>query len=349
MSPAISLFLDFLRVFAAVGVVLVHSGTTQFAPKWSIDPNAGHHYVVIFFVLSGYVIAHGSYSRQQSAKEYAIARIARLYSVLLPALLVTAVLLSIGRPINPSFYAAFDRGHEPVRFALSLGFINEIWWVSAAPPTNLPLWSLSYEFWYYCLFGVWVYARTRLLATILSLGVAVVAGPKILLLLPVWLAGVVAYRIAARSRVNGNVAVLGLISTTTLATLWFIMDIAFPARIGHPPYYFSNAYASDFVLGALLAGMIFFFHHASGGWRFPQCFELPIRSGAKATFSLYLIHYPLLVFIGATLPYNHWDRVQSGLLLLGILALALLLSRFTESWHKPLAAWLHRRLIVAAP
>lgn len=77
MNPATSLLLDLLRMLAAGGVLLVHAGTTQFAPGWVIDPDAGHRCVAIFFVLSGYVIAHAAFSRKQTAADYAIARLAR--------------------------------------------------------------------------------------------------------------------------------------------------------------------------------------------------------------------------------------------------------------------------------
>jgi hypothetical protein len=40
--------------------------------------------------------------------------------------------------------------------------------------------------WYYILFGLWCYRRSR----VLLLACAVLAGPRVLLLLPVWLLGV---------------------------------------------------------------------------------------------------------------------------------------------------------------
>jgi len=57
------------------------------------------------------------------------------------------------------------------------------------PVWNPPYWSLCYEVWYYALFGAAVYlppARRMLWLVLL----AAIAGPRILLLLPVWLAGV---------------------------------------------------------------------------------------------------------------------------------------------------------------
>jgi peptidoglycan/LPS O-acetylase OafA/YrhL len=348
MNPATSLFLDLLRVFAAVGVVLVHTGTTRFSPVLALDPAVGHYCVVVFFVLSGYVIAHATFSRPQTVASYAIARLARLYSVLLPALLISAALLIAGRAINPAFYASFDRGHEPLRFGLSLVFLNESWSLSAAPPTNSPLWSLAYEFWYYALFGAWVFTRSRLAAALLCAGIAVLIGPKILLLLPAWLLGVAAQRLAGRARLHPSAAKVGLGATLAAIALWLRYGGPFPGKVGYPPYFFSNAWISDFVLGVLVASLIVFFHQASAQWRFPSVVSVPIRSGANMTFSLYLLHHPILVFLAAALTYDHTSRTQTGLLLITLFLLVALVSAVTEARRHTLAGWLRRALDVAS-
>src|ERR1044072_2413928 len=136
LKSATSIFLDLLRVIAAAGGVFVHTGTPRFSSLFALAPSAGHHCVVIFFVLSGFVISHATLSKHRPATSYIVARLARLYSGLGPALLISAGLLTLARFFNAEYYAHYDRGHETVRFLLSLFYLNEVWWLSAAPPTN---------------------------------------------------------------------------------------------------------------------------------------------------------------------------------------------------------------------
>jgi peptidoglycan/LPS O-acetylase OafA/YrhL len=342
MTSATSLFLDFLRVVAAFGVVLVHTAITQFSPVFALGPDYGHRFVIVFFVLSGYVISFSTFSRAQTAQNYAIARLSRLYSVLVPALLISAILLLIGRSINPDFYARLSRGHEVLRFGLSLTFFNEMWAFSAAPPTNTPLWSLAYEFWYYAIFGVWVFARQRISAVLLSLGIAALIGPKIILLLPVWLLGVATERFGTRFRIPPGIALTGLVGVLVALTIASRRLGSIPGEVGYPLFYFSNAWASDFVLGTLVAALILCFQHASVRWSFPAWLGAPIRHGANLTFSLYLLHYPILVFLAATLPYDHASRMTVALLLIGLLLIVALISAVTEARRRNLADCLRR-------
>ena len=121
---------------------------------------AAHAAVVVFFVISGYVIAFTAARRDAGPRHYAVARLSRLYSVLLPALLITAVIEMVGVASNPAVAARYVHAYSWARYGLSAVFGNESGWWSAAPPINSPLWSLSYEFWYYTLFGLWMYRRS---------------------------------------------------------------------------------------------------------------------------------------------------------------------------------------------
>lgn len=147
MKPYPSVFLEILRIGAALGVVCAHFGQTKFSPDHSHFASIGRLLVVIFFILSGYIIAFRS-ARCTSFEDYALARVSRLISCLWPCLIISAMLLWLGVAINPDFYSEFSRGHEAIRFLLIATFLNESWWLSAAPPTNSPPWSLAYEFWY---------------------------------------------------------------------------------------------------------------------------------------------------------------------------------------------------------
>ena len=330
MNPAVSNFLNLLRFLSAVGVVLVHMGTTGFSSFPGIPVRFGHFCVIIFFVLSGYVIAYTTAARHRSGVDYAIARLSRIYSVLVPALVLTGLLLLLGRSLSADFYHRFDRGHELVRFALSLGNLQESWWLSAAPPTNSPLWSLAYEFWFYAAFGVFHFAGSRVWRLSMLLVCALLAGPKIMLLLPVWLLGVACFALQEKARCTPVFARMGLVAIVAglAAQLWFGLDA--PFVVGSPPFYFSNAFLSDFAEGIAVAVTILLVRDA-----FPMVAPRGriasfARAGADASFSLYVLHHPLLVFMAATLAYDHqgWLPVAAGLAV--VLAVAFGFSALTE-------------------
>src|SRR5687768_14024227 len=96
ISSSTSLFLDFLRLTAAFGVVLGHLGNTGLAPSADQLRGYGEVFVTAFFVLSGYVIAATASKGNTDGISYVAARLARLWTVALPCLLLSFCLEWIG-------------------------------------------------------------------------------------------------------------------------------------------------------------------------------------------------------------------------------------------------------------
>jgi peptidoglycan/LPS O-acetylase OafA/YrhL len=92
MSLGLSLYLDLLRFGLAVLVWVGHSTSHVYTghpfPLW-FTYDYGRTAVMGFFVLSGFVIAHVSQGAESSPSLYAVARVSRLYSIVIPALLLT--------------------------------------------------------------------------------------------------------------------------------------------------------------------------------------------------------------------------------------------------------------------
>ena len=105
MTSALSLYLDALRFAAAIAVFLSHYGAGRISGGlfWRFT-DYGHTAVLVFFVLSGFVIASVTATRERSLEDYALSRLARLYSVMLPAFIITALLDYLGNAINPTLY-----------------------------------------------------------------------------------------------------------------------------------------------------------------------------------------------------------------------------------------------------
>ncbi|MBC8008562.1 MAG: acyltransferase, partial [Burkholderiales bacterium] len=299
ISPTVSLVLDFLRVGSALLVVVYHLPNYGFAADFRGGNSFGHLMVVVFFVLSGYVVAAAEErERTRGAWAYAVARVSRIFSVLWPVLLVVGgiewVLAHTAGSLRPE---DFSRDGAGARYALTAVMANEVWWWSSAPLLMGPAWSLAYEVYYYALYGIacapW---RWRTKGALLGLGLLVI-GPKACLLAPAWFLGVALYRWgdAVRPSVAGGWAGIGAgvgLGAWALASGWY-----FPGYPAEAPLYFSNSWVSDLVF-AISPGLVIW--GASGLVRTPGWLariEGPIRGLAAVSFTLYLMHRPLLALV----------------------------------------------------
>lgn len=356
MSRSLSVYLDLLRFLAALAVFVLHasferfSGGLPFLWRFAIF---GNDAVMLFFVLSGFVIAHVATREAASPHSYAAARLARLWSVCVPALLLTMLVDAIGIRLAPQLYdfSLYGYAHPVARTIASLLFTNELWFWSLQPFSNTPYWSVGYEFWYYVLFGAWLFTRGP--RRWLACGLVVLAmGPKILLLLPVWLAGVWAYRTPLAQRLSPTGA--GLLCAATLALYLAYRDSALPQELaGFTAHWLGSGAArqlgwsanflADYLVGALVA------LHFVGARRLlrddaavPPGLERRIRTLAGFTFALYLFHNPLLQFFGALAHWLGWWEHRALPVVLGPLLVVGLLGARTERLKGPLKAALLR-------
>lgn len=107
-----SILLDIVRFAAAIAVAVGHFTSSTFSTHWPYLINLAFGAVAVFFVLSGFVIRLISITRLMTATEYAIDRVSRIYSVLLPAALLTiAVAFCLDRlPVSRAYQSAFPVG-----------------------------------------------------------------------------------------------------------------------------------------------------------------------------------------------------------------------------------------------
>jgi peptidoglycan/LPS O-acetylase OafA/YrhL len=191
-----SLFLDFTRIVAALVVLYGHAVLEFYGGVDESNPflitNMRHFAVVLFFVLSGYVIAFSTNVNNRGAKKYIVARLSRLYSMVLPALVVSFLIECM---INHFTYNSFHLEFQSLlRYPIAVLFMNEFWMFSSAPRVNTALWSVSFEFFFYLIFGVYFYTREKVKKVIYTSVACLFAGPKILLMSPIWVAGYLAYK-----------------------------------------------------------------------------------------------------------------------------------------------------------
>jgi peptidoglycan/LPS O-acetylase OafA/YrhL len=107
LSRATSLYLDVWRLLAAMTVFVGHVSGKRLTGGflWQFGPYMGQA-VTVFFVLSGFVVSYATARQAGTARSYALSRLARVYSVALPALILTFALDAIGRSVRPDLYSS---------------------------------------------------------------------------------------------------------------------------------------------------------------------------------------------------------------------------------------------------
>jgi peptidoglycan/LPS O-acetylase OafA/YrhL len=341
ISPGLSLYFDVVRFAAAIVVMLSHIWPLMF-PHTPL-PWPGHAAVVVFFVLSGYVIAFATDRPNLLARTYAIHRAVRILSVTVPALLLSVVIapyVAAGGAVpfagpmsipDPEFWRAI---------CVNLFFMGESWLGSSTPPFNPPFWSLSYEVWYYVIFGVWIFSTAKWRPWLTAAAVFL-AGFNIVLLLPVWLLGVLIYR--KKVLLPESIALKLFAATVVIGLAYYWLDCSVRIRgymiAGAPDFIRSlngsNQFVGDFLLGLIVAANFIAAASISRHLDVLRIVARPIRYLASFTLSVYLFHLPLTVFIWNGL---HVRSVAGFALLL--LTGIFVLGSMTERKNKLLRDWI---------
>jgi peptidoglycan/LPS O-acetylase OafA/YrhL len=353
MGLGLSLLLDLCRFSAAVTVVFGHLTQAAFSTGWPGGTRLALEAVAVFFVLSGFVIRHATVTKERTLEDYATARAARIYSVALPALLLTLVLDTLSARLNPGLYARWsaDADAPVARIAVNLLFLGQAWTLDVSPLSDSPYWSLNYECVYYAAFGCFVFLARRVRRLALA-GLVMVVGPKVFLLFPLWLLGVWLHdRLPQLTRAPAASATL-IAGAGAGWLLWFGSRMPdrseswLAALVANPEASlgFSRHAADFYVVGCLFAIALVGANGLSGRFEATlSCWARPIRVAASATFSTYLYHFPVLLFLAAAIPYDHASTSQKLALLAAVLLICFALSRATEV-RKAAAARLLRGL-----
>lgn len=179
LSPTASVQLDAVRGVAALLVAAGHV-RSLFLTSWtSLDAGwhtpalaifysltaLGHQAVVVFFVLSGFLVGGAAIRAAQTGRwstaDYVVARTSRLYTVVVPALALTLAADTVTHAL-PGGAAWFT---QPIAFFSDTPIAERSDWLTLlgnlvflqtitvpAFGSNMALWSLANEFWYYVAF-----------------------------------------------------------------------------------------------------------------------------------------------------------------------------------------------------
>ena len=322
-----SILLDFLRWFAAFLVVISHLRHLLFLDYKNVTDKTllvkgfyfisgfGHEAVVIFFIISGFLVGGSSLRKIQqggfSIGHYAIHRFSRIYMVLIPALLFGFIVDSLGLSFfNQSLLYTNSAQFQTIslNFVISnnlslIVLIGNIFMLNGiiVPHfgSNAPLWSLAYEWWYYGLFGIFLSlvlsrneGKIRILYFIILIALLAVLPLKILLWGILWMLGVT---LIYAENIRFKPGPIG-------AGLVFLL-ILVGSRLSHSINNLEHHESLYIEFGRdLLVGFGCFLLVAA--FSMNSSLKLP---GAKIhkkladfSYTIYLIHFPLLIFLVAS-------------------------------------------------
>lgn len=356
----LSAYLDFLRFIAAFAVLLGHMDQDGFQTAyWFPLAYMAHEAVVVFFVMSGFIIYSSTMSRNHSWQQYYLARCARIYSVAIPAVLFSLWVSSLVPQLIEN-QQIVQKLYQPFNWwvvSSSLLFLNQSWGNTADLLVNGPYWSLCYEVWYYVLFGIFLFCPKALRWPLLSLA-ALIAGPAILLLFPIWLMGAWLASRMQYMKVPTKTAAWAIFVTSVsviLVNRWLDIDVS-TRHLLHdniPGFWRLNAsqrLVTDHVIGIAILLNIYAFNGLNEG--FKQLFSKNRKALgflAGFSFTLYLFHRPITQVAGNIYPNSESSIIYSATWIVVVLLCCYLISWLTERqtirWRALFSALLPSQLL----
>lgn len=321
MKHSLSVFLDFSRWSAAFFVVLGHAAHflaagvgTQTDPSVAVRfayflTGLGHAAVMVFFVISGYLVGGITFNRWMKSGpdvlDYAISRFSRIYTVLIPALILGCAMDAAGLHWLDGNHLYSNVGSYPigsldaVEVRLSpLVFLGNLLMMQTVHVTSLgsngPLWSLAYEWWYYVIFCLVaagaLYRGWTLIVSGVLLGALVLVLPSAMFLwMLIWLLGTATFFLCKSARIRVHPA-LG--AAVFVATLGWVHHLETSQMIGQPR---TMSFLLDLAVAVSYCVLLVSFAR--------DTHQLPMerfhRWAAGFSYSMYLFHFPAMLLLVA--------------------------------------------------
>jgi peptidoglycan/LPS O-acetylase OafA/YrhL len=344
--------LDGLRGISAAVVVLAHAVSGVMGQAYPVAALLGGWFarvaVIIFFVLSGYVILLSVRRMMDtgvfSMRQFAINRVARIY----PPFLLSLLLVWIIAILTTGGFMASDPGFPARDFMIGPFFFlrDAVFLFGNGTPVQMingPIWSLRLEVACYILTALCVMAMDRPLhIRIVLLGLALAFAVAVFLRLEgSWLA-FLAFSAGGATALRSNdaarlpMAALGL-TTVAAGALAFSLTGAMAGK--YEPHWSYNLFQIATIL--LAVSLI---APSETGPRPGQKQATRFHRLADASYTLFITHYPVMICVAAFWPKPD-DFAARGLLIIVLVASAFLFAipaaRIVEQ-RKLFRSWLDR-------
>ncbi len=376
------MFLNVIRFTACEMVVLGHFLTkyqpTPTLPSFTFGSTIGGTAVLLFFILSGLLICYSLKSKLQHPayrfRSFFVERFSRIYSSLVPALLIGAVIVVFIYTTNPVYFESLctmQSMPSPLTFGLTLGMLDRFpasvfgWHLPFPSVTpfgfNGILWTLVVEWWIYMFFGWLVIGSLGFIgkrqrggfykiifvvaAAFLSLVLATLFQEYSSLII-VWVAGAALMLVISSGAVRTKLS--GILPRRALGSL-FVVSLATALYAVYLTFVWTHNYY-DVNLGLLLLAFVFLGVLFLNGNSVKQASKWVnsrvigwVAVGAGFSYTLFLTHYPIIIFLnGLNLPINRYYMLIPILFITN--ATAFIVAHFTEKKHRQLSTSIKRLL-----
>lgn len=306
--------LEALRSFAAIYVVFHHTfakfiNSEIFISKFFIF---GQEAVMMFFLLSGYVIMLNQSKKDYNFITYFKHRFFRIYTVIIPSLFISYILFSLLNNywtlnINDlilNLMMLQDKGDLKPGTIVNPIFHNE------------PLWSLSYEWWFYMIFFVhfillkkiknerktFFYTSTSFTLSLIGIITYYIYFNQVSLFMIyyfIWASGAILYMIFSEKDENRFKHILLLLLFYFILIIiyfyLFLFNSNFTNYVSYPFLQFRHL-VSALILIILLIITIKYFKNVLNT-KIIQSIMKGFSKLAPISFGIYIIHYPIASYI----------------------------------------------------
>lgn len=305
-----SSFLNISRAVAALLVLVGHIYMIVFIAQVEGEKNIfktffefissfGHQAVMVFFVMSGFLVSKSAMKaiNENNLSKYFINRFVRLYIVLIPALILTffmdSVLINqLKEYVDMAQITLIENRTSTVSFVGNILFLQDIFVPRFG--SNGPVWSLANEFWYYVLYPLLVLIFFRQLKSgkkvfiaSLIMGILLILPISIIKLFVLWLIG------ASIWYIKKPIIEKPIISLTIFL---IVFTSSFMDFFHHSPFGFISEVGIATSFALIINSLIFYEKNTVNRYyrRISHVF-------ADFSYSLYLLHFPLLYVLNAIL------------------------------------------------
>ncbi|HEV2315043.1 MAG TPA: acyltransferase [Candidatus Acidoferrales bacterium] len=318
LTERASVHLDMARGVAALAVLVGHVRGLFFVDYHDLPHHSplvsafyaatalGHQAVVVFFVLSGFFIvssiADSFEQHRWSWTAYLVNRVTRLSLVLIPSLILCWILDRIGMAMaataplyqHPVANLFTDSIANLETFRNFVGNLFYLQGILVQPfGSNAPLWSLSYEFWYYIIFPLAICALVkryrptmRIVYLVLAILVTWFVGYVIASYFLIWLLG---GAIAISRAVKWSpVRCSGAMAATAIPFV-----LALGLSVAHP---LNSPFLMDAIVALAFSSWIYTVVEAPEK-SMSALYAKPARLFAGFSYTLYLTHFPFVFLL----------------------------------------------------